>query len=393
MKNYILLFSLLFCSLEGMTQQLGDYLSAAFPTHMTASADGKALAWVLNDKGERNVFYAKAPAYEAQQLTQYRGDQGVDLGPLVFSPDGSTLLVVRGNPKNSSGYAANPAQLQENTQKKIHVVKLQTGESREFSLGASHVFSPDGKQVAFLQGGEVYLKALSDSSGQTGKPLFIARGTSSNLAFSPDGSYLAFVSARTDHSFVGLWNFAKKSLHFPEASLDHDSYPAWSPDGTQLAYLRVPNILNHLPFTSLTEANPWSIRVLQLATMTAAEVWRADQGDGSVMVDDLPASSERLWWTPDGQLVFPWEKNNWMQLYAVNPKTKQVKHLTPGEGQVEWVQTSYTKKDLLVTHNIGNIDRRQVSLLDLSTLEMRLLSNPESISWAPVAVEKGWACF
>lgn len=393
MKNYILLFSLLFCSLEGMAQQLGDYLSAAFPTHMTASADGKALAWVLNDKGERNVFYAKAPAYEAQQLTQYRGDQGVDLGPLVFSPDGSTLLVVRGNPKNSSGYAANPAQLQENTQKKIHVIQLQTGKSREFSLGASPVFSPDGKQVAFLQGGEVYLKALSDSSGQTGKPLFIARGTSSNLAFSPNGSYLAFVSARTDHSFVGLWNFANKSLHFPEASLDHDSYPAWSPDGTQLAYLRVPNILNHLPFTSLTEANPWSIRVLQLATMTAAEVWRADQGDGSVMVDDLPASSERLWWTPDGQLVFPWEKNNWMQLYAVHPKTKQVKHLTPGEGQVEWVQTSYTKKDLLVTHNIGNIDRRQVSLLDLSTLEMRLLSNPESISWAPVAVEKGWACF
>ena len=393
MKNFLLLLSVLFCSFQGMAQQLGDYLSAAFPTHMTAAADGKAVAWVFNDKGERNVFYAKAPNYEAQQLTQYKGDQGVDLGPLVFSPDGSTLLVVRGNPKNSSGYAANPAQLQENTQKKIHVVELQTGKSREFSVGASPVFSPDGKQVAFLQGGEVYLKALSDSSGQLGKPLFIARGTSSNLAFSPDGSYLAFVSARTDHSFVGLWNFAKKSLHFPEASLDHDSYPSWSPDGTQLAYLRVPNILNHLPFTSLTEANPWSIRVLQIATMTAEEVWRADQGRGSVLVDDLPASSERLWWTPDGQLVFPWEKNNWMQLYAVHPKTKQVKRLSPGEGQVEWVQTSYTKKELLVTHNIGNIDRRQVSLLDLSTLEMRLLSNPESIAWAPVAVEKGWACF
>ena len=393
MKNFLLLLSVLFCSLQGMAQQLGDYLSAAFPTHMTAASDGKAVAWVFNDKGERNVFYAKAPNYEAQQLTQYKGDQGVDLGPLVFSPDGNTLLVVRGNPKNSSGYAANPAQLQENTQKKIHVVELQTGKSREFSVGASPVFSPDGKQVAFLQGGEVYLKALSDSSGQLGKPLFIARGTSSNLAFSPDGSYLAFVSARTDHSFVGLWNFAKKSLHFPETSLDHDSYPSWSPDGSQLAYLRVPNILNHLPFTSLTEANPWSIRVLQVATLTAEEVWRADAGRGSVLVDDLPASSERLWWTPDGQLVFPWEKNNWMQLYAVHPKTKQVKHLSPGEGQVEWVQTSYTKKDLLVTHNIGNIDRRQVSLLDLSTLEMRLLSNPESIAWAPVAVEKGWACF
>ena len=160
MKNFLLLLSVLFCSFQGMAQQLGDYLSAAFPTHMTAAADGKAVAWVFNDKGERNVFYAKAPNYEAQQLTQYKGDQGVDLGPLVFSPDGSSLLVVRGNPKNSSGYAANPAQLQENTQKKIHVVQLETGKSREFSLGASPVFSPDGKQVAFLQGGEVYLLSL-----------------------------------------------------------------------------------------------------------------------------------------------------------------------------------------------------------------------------------------
>jgi hypothetical protein len=56
MKNFLLLLSVLFCSFQGMAQQLGDYLSAAFPTHMTAAPDGKAVAWVFNDKGERNVF-------------------------------------------------------------------------------------------------------------------------------------------------------------------------------------------------------------------------------------------------------------------------------------------------------------------------------------------------
>jgi dipeptidyl aminopeptidase/acylaminoacyl peptidase len=110
-----------------------------------------------------------------------------------------------------------------------------------------------------------------------------------------------------------------------------------------------------------------------------------------VLVDDLPASADRLWWTPEGYLVFPWEKNNWMQLYAVHPSTKKVTHLTPGAGQVEWVQTSYTKNELLVTHNIGNIDRRQVSRLNLTTFELSLLSDPEHIAWAPVALEKGWA--
>jgi dipeptidyl aminopeptidase/acylaminoacyl peptidase len=213
------------------------------------------------------------------------------------------------------------------------------------------------------------------------------------LSFSPDGKYLAFVSGRGDHSFVGLWDLEKKELKYPEASLDFDSYPTWSPDGKKLAYLRIPNILNQLPFTSLTSSNPWSIRVLDLATMKAEEIWKADPGRGSVMVDDLPAISERLWWTPAGSLVFPWEKNDWMQLYAINPSTKEVKHLTPGEGQVEWVQTSFTKNELLITHNIGNIDRRQVSRLDLSTFDLELLSDPQTINWAPVRIENGWAWF
>ncbi|WP_332914195.1 alpha/beta hydrolase family protein [Algoriphagus boritolerans] len=82
-----------------------------------------------------------------------------------------------------------------------------------------------------------------------------------------------------------------------------------------------------------------------------------------------------------------------MQLYSINPKTKEVKHLTPGEGQVEWVQTSFTKNELLITHNIGNIDRRQVSRLDLSTFELELLSDPQTINWSPFRIENGLAWF
>jgi len=373
-------------------QSVADYISAPFPTYMTASADGKAIAWVFNDQGERNVFYAKAPDYEAKKLTNYQLDIGIDLGPLVFSPDGKKILFVRGNGRNSAGQAANPAQLQENTDKKIYSLDIDSGKTRWFSAGMSPVFSPDGEQIAYLIGGSVYMKAAGDTTDSV-KQLFTARGGASMLSFSPDGKFLAFVSGRSDHSFVGLWDLEKKQLTYPEASLDFDSYPTWSPDGKKLAYLRIPNILNHLPFTSLKSSNPWSIRVLDIATMKAEEIWKSDLGRGSVMVDDLPAISERLWWTPNGSLVFPWEKNNWMQLYAVNPQTKQVRHLTPGEGQVEWVQGSFTKNELLVTHNIGNIDRRQVSLLDLSTFDFKLLTDPQTINWAPVMVEGGFAWF
>ena len=79
MKKIILALSfiLLICQLKA--QSVADYISAPFPTYMTASPDGKAVAWVFNDKGERNVFYAKAPDYTAKKLTDYKGDIGVDL--------------------------------------------------------------------------------------------------------------------------------------------------------------------------------------------------------------------------------------------------------------------------------------------------------------------------
>jgi dipeptidyl aminopeptidase/acylaminoacyl peptidase len=389
MKNLLLSFFLCLIAAQGISQSMGDYLSAPFTTHLTAAPDGKAIAWVANDEGERNVYYAQAPAYTARPLTTYRGDQGVDIGPLVFSPDRKTLLFVRGNSRNSAGQPANPAQLQEDTDRMIHSINLGDGTIKNHGKGYAPLFHPAGKDVYFLQSGAIYSKSLEGSEDP--KKVLIARGSASQLTFSPDGKFLAFSSSRNDHAFVGIWDLEKQTLRFPETSLDHDSYPAWSPDGTQLAYLRVPNILNHLPFTSLTSANPWSIRVLDLTTGEAKEVWKAESGPGSVLVDDLPASAERLWWTPEGYLIFPWEKNNWMQLYAVQPRTKKVRHLTPGAGQVEWVQTSYTKNELLVTHNIGNIDRRQVSRLNLATFELSLLSDPEHIAWAPVALEKGWA--
>lgn len=392
MKKSIFTFILLLLWFQLVAQSVSDFLSVPFPIFMTSAPDGKAIAWVFNDEGERNVFYAKAPDFQAKKLTDYKGDNGVDLGPLVFSPDGETLLFVRGNARNPSGQPANPAQLQENTDKKIYSLNLESGKFRWFSPGTSPVFSPDGQNVAYLIGGSVYLKAASDTTDSV-KQLFRARGSASMVSFSPDGKYLAFMSGRTDHSFVGLWDLEKKELRYPESSVDFDAYPAWSPDGKKLAYLRIPNILNLLPFTSIKTANPWSIRVLDIASMKAAEVWKADPGRGSVMVDDLPAQAERLWWTPNGSLVFPWEKNNWMHLYAVNPSSKEVKHLTPGEGQVEWVQSSFTKNELLITHNIGNIDRRQVSRLDLSTFELELLSDPQTINWAPVRIENGLAWF
>jgi dipeptidyl aminopeptidase/acylaminoacyl peptidase len=390
MKKAILTYILIWFFVPAFTQSLPDYFSVPFPTSLTASPDKNAVAWVFNDQGERNVFYAKAPAYEAKKLTGYTGDIGVDIGDLVFSPDGKILVFVRGNSKNPAGEPANPAQLQESTDREIHWVDLGTGEVRTFSTGYAPLFHPDGKRLTFIKSGKVYLKDLSGADKED-KPLFSARGSLGQLSWNPDGTLLAFTSNRTDHTFVGLFDMEKGTVSYPEPSMDHDSYPAWSPDGKKLAYLRVPNINNKLPFTSLKEANPWSIRVLDIGNMEGVEIFKADPGRGSVMVRDLPAVSERLWWTPSGSIVFPWEKNNWMHLYAVNPATKEVKHLTPGDGQVEWVEKSWFPGELLITTNIGDIDRRHIWRLDLHSYNLEFLGKKDEIQWAPVRLENGYA--
>jgi Tol biopolymer transport system component len=65
-----------------------------------------------------------------------------------------------------------------------------------------------------------------------------ARGSAGNLAWSPDGSMLAFASNRGTHSYIGVFTLASKELRYLDPSLDRDGNPIWSPDGTRIAWMR-----------------------------------------------------------------------------------------------------------------------------------------------------------
>src|SRR4051812_39941210 len=66
------------------------------PENLIASPVGSTIAWTFNERGVRNIYVAYGPAFEPRRVTAYREDDGQELTQLSFSPDGATIVYVRG---------------------------------------------------------------------------------------------------------------------------------------------------------------------------------------------------------------------------------------------------------------------------------------------------------
>ncbi|HET9825688.1 MAG TPA: prolyl oligopeptidase family serine peptidase, partial [Chitinophagaceae bacterium] len=379
-----LLLSFSFSHLHSQT--IESYLSPPFPSEMITSKDGRTLAWIFNDKGSRNIYVSSSNGGNVKKITNYTGDDGIEINNLAFA--GDHILFVRGNDANSRGETANPAFLQTPTERVLYMISKEGNDLRKISTASAPKPSPDERSVAFISGGQIWLTALDD----TAKPhkLFSSRGGQYDIQWSPDGKKIAFVTDRGDHSFIGLYDVASKSVNFIETSVDQDISPAWSADGNSIAYIRIPNIHNLLPFTPIRQGNPWSIRLYNLETGTAKEIWKASPGVGSAFVGDLPVADGFLWWLAN-QIVFPWEKDGWIHLYALNPQNGSVRLLTPGEGEVENVAPSRDTQKIYYTTNIGDVNRRHIWQVTVSNAKAEQLTTGEGIEWSPVATAEGIA--
>lgn len=373
-------------------QNIEDYLSAPFPTSLSASKDGKSITWVFNDKGSRNVFVAEAPGFDTKRITNYSGDDGIDISNVQFTPDGSQVIFVRGNSPNRNGEPANPAFLQNSTEREIWIVDKNGDHLRKIITGSNYKLSPDGNTMAYTAGRQIWTISLSDTALKPEK-LFQSRGSQAQVRWSPDGEKLAFVSDRGDHSFVGIYDFTKKSVAFAEASMDKDCYPVWSPDGKKLAYFRIPNMNDLIPFVPVREGNPWSIRMVELESGKVKELWKAVPGKGSVLFTDIPTGEDLLWWVDGNQLLFPYEKDGWQHLYKLDLSSGKIKLLTPGNGEIENVTISDDRRTIYYTTNIGDIDRRHVWKISVSNDQAEQLTKGDGIEWSPVTIENGIAIF
>lgn len=391
MKKY-LPFLLLFV-VPALAQQtplsLDGLISAPFPTELTAAPAGNRLAWVQNERGVRNVMLAQAPEFTPKKLTAFTEDDGQELGQLEWTPDGQTLFFCRGGAANRAGEIPNPTSHPAGAERAIWSVSVNGAAAQRLTLGTAPAVSPKGDSLVLIGRGQVYIRAVAGEGKE--RPLFQVRGGASALRWSPDGAKLAFVSNRGDHAFVGVYDFATRSLKFMQPSVDSDAEPVWSPDGQRLAFLRIP-AGEPIIFTPQREAQPWSIWVADATTGKAKQVWQADAGPGSAF-HELVAENQ-LVWSAGNQLIFPWEKDGWLHLYSVPATGGNATLLTPGAFEVEYLTVSSDRKTLVFNSNQGDIDRRHIWRLPVGGVatpggKPELLSPGTGIEWNPALLSDG----
>lgn len=366
-----------------LEQLLGD----PFPSDLVAAPAGGAVAWVFNARGVRNVWLAEPPDYRARAVTAYAADDGQEISQLAFTPDGASLVYVRGGPPNHKGEIPNPALDPRGEDEALWIVPVTGGAPRQLGQGSSPALSPTGGAVAFVHRDRIWYAALDSTS--TPAPLLVTRGAISTLRWSPDGSKLAFVSGRGDHGFVGVYDLSARVLRYLAPSVDNDRSPVWSPDGARVAFIRIPARTRHEVFGARREGQPWSILVASAATGEGQVVWSARPGDGSVF--RAISAADQLFWGDGDVLVFPWEADGWTHLYSVSASGGSATLLTPGDFEVEDVALSRDRKTLYINSNEGDIDRRHLWKLGVGGGRPSPLTPGRGIEWSPTPTSDGLA--
>jgi dipeptidyl aminopeptidase/acylaminoacyl peptidase len=368
---------------------LAALMSPPFPSNLTASPTGGKLVWVMNEEGARNLWIADAPDYVGRRLTHYQEDDGQVLGSPAITPDGATVVFVRGGGANRKGEIPNPMSDPAGAEQALWRIGAEGGEPVRIGAGSSPTTAPDGDGVAYLRGGQIWWASLSGENDPD--VLVSARGSAGSLRWSPDGARLAFVSRRGDHSFVGVYDRAASSVTWLAPSVDTDSDPVWSRDGRQIAFRRTParSPLEPPIFRPVREARPWSIHVVDLESGAAGEVWRAEEGVGSAFHGVV--AENQLFWGADDRIVFPWERTGWTLLYSVPANGGPATLLTPGEFEVEHVQISADGRELFYSSNQGDIDRRHLWRVDVRRGRPTAITRGEGIEWSPTPTANGAA--
>ena len=342
-----------------------------------------AFAWLTRQADRSMVVFARAPDFKRIILATRTDEEGQPITDVQLAPDGKHVVFMTGQPRGESTF--NPASLVDAPEATLWLQSTVAG-SRAVKVGAAvdPNFTPDGRTLLFKQKGD--LMALG-TAAPSAKPRVFAKGGAgwSQFAWTKSGD-LIFVDDRRGYSFIGRYHPGASEIDWLVTGVDRLAVPVLSPNGEQLAFLRLPG-RKHSTTPDQTEAEPFSIGVVDLATRAVRNVWSTHGPALTLGMDDDEGA---LRWASDDTLVFYSEDDNWGRLYSVPAAGGAPRPLTPGNCMV--AESEAQKAQLLVVHNCADHDTRQLSLIDASTGAVKAAPQPDTVI-AHAAIAGSYAAF
>jgi TolB protein len=205
-----------------------------------------------------------------------------------------------------------------------------------------------------------YVLQIADTDGHNARTIFSSAKQILSPAWSPDGSRLAYVSFETGNSAIFVQDIIQGTRAKVSAKSGINSAPAWSPDGRRLAL-------------TLSAGGSPDIYILDLA---AKNLQRLTSGPS---IDTEPS------WMPDGKsLLFTSDRSGGAQIYHVSANGGKAQRLTFDGKYNAAADVSPDGRYMTLVNNSGNGFR--VAVMDMQSKAMRVISNgnlDEAPSFAP----------
>ncbi len=364
---------------------LSQVMSAPFVDHLTASTDGTVLVWKMYERGEYNLYTNAGGT--VHRVTPYTSDDGLDIDDVSVLSSNDAVIYARGGVSdNGQGDNINPRSVLPPPARTVYIAPLNGGSPVTVGEGLKGTVSPKNDAVAWIYNNNLMTAPLQ-KNGATytiGKATQLAiRGQVQDLAWSPDGSRIAFTNTRTDHAFIVIYTPAQNRYIYATPDFSIDGSPVWSPDGRKVAFVRTPGNRSNESVYLKPVRQPWSIWVADADSGNATKVWEARRGMGATFYQDEGNPEPLIWLNNGADIAFLWEGDGWLHIYAVASSGGTAKRLTTGAFEVEEFVPSLDRSTVYYATNEGAIDWRHIWQVGLNAQPHQVTGGPPFNQWSP----------
>jgi dipeptidyl aminopeptidase/acylaminoacyl peptidase len=358
---------------------LKDALAAPITQELATASRATTLAWVVRTAGRFEIRVAQGRAASPITLVAGASENDLPLSGLTLSPDGRLLAYVQGESGAPNGKIPNPASLSEGTSRRTFLIATAGGEPVEVPHVSDGVtFTPDGRAVSWSDDGALRTATLvTAGAGRIAlsepKTLFQDIGDIEAFSWSPDGAAIAFVSQRSGHSIVGVHRLGEPRITWLGPSFESDTSIAWSPDSRKVAFVRLQSRDYGRPYDVMTD-HAFQILAADATTGETRVLFRSPGADGSAITDGP------LLWTADDDILFLSDESGFSQLYAEPAAGGPPRRLSRGDCDLETVSLDATGALASLVGNCADQARRDVSILDLKSGALQVVSRAGTIA-------------